>query len=102
MVCMIESLLQIIGLAAAAAILVPLLIEAVLILVLIGLVLWKRIKVAKFLYNLQLPKLTDLPQAVIRWWRPASSPPPDSELAVLDTCTQDFSISITCLIAFAF
>ena len=65
----------------AAAIVVPLVLEIVIIGVVIGVVLWKRIKVAEFLYNLQLPKLTDLPQMVIRRWRPASSPPP--ELAVL-------------------
>ena len=59
----------------AAAIMTPLLFEILLIGVAIGLVIWKRIKVAEFLYNLQLPKLTELPQLLREKWRPSSPPP---------------------------
>ena len=58
----------------------PLILEFLLIGVAIGLVVWKRIKVAEFLYNLQLPKLTELPQLLRQKWRPSSPPP---ELAAL-------------------
>ena len=64
----------------AAAVVVPLVLELLLMGVAIGLVVWKRIKVAEFLYNLQLPKLTELPQLLRQKWRPSSPPP---ELAVL-------------------
>ena len=69
--------------AVAAAFLVPILLETGLIIVAIGLVIWKRITVAKFLYNLQLPKLREIPRLVIRKFRPSSStPPPELAIAI--------------------
>ena len=60
---------------------VPLFVEVVLLGIIIGLIIWKRIAVAKFLYNLQVPKMRDIPQMVIQKFRPSSSTPPP-ELAV--------------------
>ena len=66
---------------AAAALGVLLFLETVLVGVVIGLIIWKRITVAKYLYNLQLPKMREIPQVVIRKFRPSSSTPPP-ELAI--------------------
>ena len=52
-------------------------VELILLGVAIGLILWKRIKVAEFLYNVQLPKLTELPRFILRRWRPPTTPPPE-------------------------
>jgi hypothetical protein len=59
----------------------PLIVEAILLGIVIGVIIWKRIAVAKFLYNLQVPKMRDIPQIVIQKFRPSSSTPPP-ELAV--------------------
>jgi hypothetical protein len=64
-----------------AAVTVLLVLENVLVGIVIGLIIWKRITVAKYLYNLQLPKMREIPQMVIRKFRPSSSTPPP-ELAI--------------------
>ena len=67
------------------AIFIPLIVEAVIICIIIRIIIWKRITVAKFLLNLQLPSLREVPQLVIRKFRGSSDATPPPELAMFVT-----------------
>ena len=68
--------------AVPLAIFIPLIVEAVIICIIIRIIIWKRITVAKFLLNLQLPSLREMPQLVIRKFRGSSDATPPPELAM--------------------